>query len=73
MFSLENNSKKFHKLKWFNFSNLSFKLTFNTKRNVTNTYGGELFLGGTDPQFYTGSFTYVSLSSQTYWQFTVNR
>jgi len=31
--------------------------------------GGELVLGGTDPSHYTGNFTYVPVSEQTYWEF----
>jgi len=34
--------------------------------------GGELTLGGTDPSHYTGSFTYVPLSSDTYWEFAMD-
>jgi len=38
-------------------------------RQVGATYGGELVLGGTDPSHYTGNFTYVTLTSDTYWEF----
>jgi phytepsin len=34
--------------------------------------GGELVLGGSDPNHYTGSFTYVPLTNQTYWMFNVD-
>jgi len=34
--------------------------------------GGELDLGGTDPSHYTGSFTYATLTNQTYWEFAVD-
>jgi len=33
---------------------------------------GELVLGGTDPAHYTGSFNYVPLNAQTYWQITLD-
>jgi len=33
-----------------------------------NNQPGELEFGGTDPNHYTGDFTYVPLSSETYWQ-----
>jgi len=32
---------------------------------------GELVLGGTDPAHYTGSFSYVPLVAQTYWQISL--
>jgi len=35
-------------------------------------HGGELVLGGTDPSHYTGSFTYVPIKTQTYWEFVVD-
>jgi len=34
--------------------------------------GGELILGGVDSSHYTGQFTFVPLSNQTYWMFKVN-
>ena len=34
--------------------------------------GGELTLGGVNPAHYTGDFTWVPLSRETYWQFTVD-
>merc|ERR1712232_433040 len=33
-----------------------------------NQQAGELEFGGTDPKHYSGSFTYVPLSAETYWQ-----
>eukprot|EP01091_Cochliopodium_minus_P016508 TRINITY_DN620_c0_g1_i1.p1 TRINITY_DN620_c0_g1~~TRINITY_DN620_c0_g1_i1.p1 ORF type:complete len:404 (-),score=109.29 TRINITY_DN620_c0_g1_i1:54-1232(-) len=34
--------------------------------------GGELTLGGANPSRYTGQFTYVPLTSQTYWEFKLD-
>jgi len=34
--------------------------------------GGELTLGGTNTDYYTGSFTYVPLTSETYWEFALD-
>lgn len=34
--------------------------------------GGELMLGGTDPQYYSGSFTYVPLTNETYWEYKMD-
>lgn len=33
---------------------------------------GELIIGGTDPNHYTGDLSYVSLSSETYWEITID-
>ena len=41
-------------------------------RDVKGKIGGELLLGGTDPTHYKGSLSYVSLSSETYWQFELD-
>ena len=38
-------------------------------RNPNAPVGGELVLGGTDPNHYFGTFTYVPLTSETYWEF----
>lgn len=35
--------------------------------------GGELVLGGVDPAHYTGEFTTVPLTNETYWQFELAR
>ncbi|XP_011206943.2 lysosomal aspartic protease-like [Bactrocera dorsalis] len=37
----------------------------------TSTQGGQLILGGSDSSLYQGSLTYVSLSQETYWQFSL--
>jgi len=45
----------------------SFWLT----NNPNSASGGELLLGGIDSSHYNGSITYVKLTNQTYWQFSV--
>lgn len=41
-------------------------------RDATASKGGEMVLGGSDPQYYSGNFTYVPVSKQGYWQFKVD-
>jgi len=40
--------------------------------NPSGLSGGELFLGGTDPKYYTGAITWVSVTSQTYWEYSMD-
>lgn len=39
----------------------------------TKSAGGELILGGTNPDYYTGEFNYANLTSKGYWQFKMDR
>ena len=48
---------------------LSISLSF---RDESGKEGGELLLGGTDPNHYSGNLTYVPLSSETYWEFKMD-
>lgn len=43
-----------------------------TFRNPATQPGGELLLGGTDPQYYTGDFNYFNVTRQAYWQIRVD-
>jgi len=43
--------------------------SFWLNRNLTQTNGGQLILGGFDPRYFTGNITYVPVSSKYYWQF----
>jgi len=63
---------------WYNMINQKlvdapiFAFWLNRDPDAEAGKGGELVLGGTDPNHYTGSFTYVPVTQQTYWQFVVD-
>jgi len=42
-------------------------------RNATDENGGELLLGGVDPDYYTGDFTYTPVTRKGYWQFKMDQ
>jgi len=46
-----------------------FAFWLNRNMSAGTGQGGELVLGGVDPNHYTGSFTYVPLSNELYWEF----
>eukprot|EP00058_Branchiostoma_floridae_P028236 XP_002613727.1 hypothetical protein BRAFLDRAFT_114822 [Branchiostoma floridae] len=46
--------------------------SFYLDRDPSRAPGGELLLGGTDPTYYTGNFTYIPVSYQGYWQLNMD-
>jgi cathepsin D len=46
--------------------------SFWLNRNPNSANGGELLLGGSDSSKYTGTPTFAKLTSETYWQFSVD-
>jgi len=42
------------------------------RENTAEGKGGELILGGINPQHYSGQFTFAPLTNKTYWEFAVD-
>ncbi|KAJ0012688.1 hypothetical protein NQD34_017022 [Periophthalmus magnuspinnatus] len=50
-----------------------FSFYFIRRRADVATIGGELLIGGTDKQFYTGEINWIPVTAQSYWQIKIDR
>ena len=44
-----------------------------TKSDKDGEYGGEMFIGGSNPNFYHGELHYVNIFQDSHWVFLLDR
>ncbi|CAG9858146.1 unnamed protein product [Phyllotreta striolata] len=54
-------------------ADLSPIFSFFLNRDTDGKIGGELTIGGADPRYYKGEFTYLAVSTQEYWQIKIDK
>ncbi|CAG9863992.1 unnamed protein product [Phyllotreta striolata] len=54
-------------------TDLTPAFSFYLDRNPDGQTGGELTIGGADPQYYKGEFTYIPVTRQAYWQVQMDK
>ena len=51
---------------------IKFSILKKYNRNPGKKEGGEIFLGGSNPEYYSGDFTYVNITKKGFWQFKID-
>jgi cathepsin D len=47
--------------------------SFWLNNNISESNGGQIFFGGSDPAYFTGNFTYLTVTDAGFWQFSMEK